>query len=314
MQVQIEIEKIGGERPRSRLRDAPIQPIVAPLWLGAERPGVDLGGALLAERLTGNPALDHRLRQPIILHAPEPLDARDRLHRGTLAFLPEIATTCRALRDAVARSIAAGELALTLGGDHATAIGSIAGSVAAGRRVGVLWFDSHLDLNTPATSPSGHVHGMAVAVALGMGPQALVEIGCPGIATRDIRYFGARDIDAGEQTTVDRFGIDVVTMAEWRTRGIASSVERAVEELLTSGVEAFHISFDVDVLDPSIMPGTGTPVPDGLSLSDAETLMTALGKLDAPILAVDWVELNPLLDVIGSSNHVAERLLSMMLA
>lgn len=162
--------------PRNRLTWANIRPLVVPLWLGAENPGAEKGARLLAEELAerwNRPDRQHladRLQPIDVIDTPVPHDADMRLHRQSLEFLPEVEITSRDVADQVSAAIAAGDLPLTLGGDHAIAIGTIAGAARACTRLGVIWFDTHPDINTPSTSPSGHIHGMPLGVAIGVEP------------------------------------------------------------------------------------------------------------------------------------------------
>ncbi|MBA2277306.1 MAG: arginase [Chloroflexia bacterium] len=297
---------------------APIRPLVTPLWLGAERTGVEAGAATLA-RLLGvrwdrpdRAALTARLREPVLIPAPVPDDAANRLGRGWRTFLPEIGITTVALAAAVREAITAGELAVALGGDHAVAIGSIAGAAASAERLGLLWIDTHPDLNTPETSPSGHVHGMPLAIALGGGPSELAAMrgDAPPVRAEDVCLLGVRDIDAGEGRFIAERGIWALTMEEWTDRGILPGLHDALDHLTARGVDAVHLSFDLDVLDPTVLSGTGTRYPGGLTMREASQLLRHLGAWDGPIRSLDWVELNPTLDPTSTSEDVATQLLA----
>lgn len=305
----------------NRVLAAPILPIIAPLWLGAERPGVDLGAAALADGLrrrwtrTGREELAARLLPPVSLPIEAPADAATRLHRRALEFKPHVAAANQLLADAVETAIRAGELALTLGGDHALGIGSVAGASAACERLGLLWLDSHLDLNTPETSPTGHIHGMSVAVSLGYGPSRLVSVGRAGakLRARDLCFLGTRDIDAGERAVMERHGIWMLTMEEWTDAGIVAGLQSALTHLTDQGCDAVHLSIDVDVFDPAILPGTGTPEVGGLTYREASQVFRALHAWQGPLRSIDVVELNPSLDPTGGSTAVAVALLATLL-
>jgi arginase len=295
----------------NRIVSAPIQSIVAPIWLGAERAGVDLGAIELGRRLAEWAGEAPRILPAAHVPCPVPADALSRLNRRDLAFVDAVAAACSGVRDRVAAAIVADRLAVVLGGDHAVAMGSLAGATEASGRVGVLWLDSHLDLNTPESSPSGHLHGMALAVALGDGPAPLTALFAEGrtIDPGDICFLGVRSIDLGEAARLQRTPLYVRTMDQWRQDGIGGGVWAALEHLRVRGVSAVHVSFDLDVLDPAIMPGTGTPVPDGLSLDGAREAVAALRAWPGPIRSLDWVELNPALDPSGTSETLACELL-----
>ena len=316
------MEETTERRLGNRLVGGPIRPIEVPLWLGAERPGVERAPAELAAGLRRRwavrerPELLGRLRQPRVVPVAAPGDAGERLHRRSLEFLPEVAAA-DALAGEVAEAIAGGELALALGGDHALSIGSIAGAAraAAAGRLGVLWLDTHPDLNTPETSPSGHLHGMALAAALGLGASALVDVGQPGakVLAEDVCLLGVRDLDAGERRVIRERGIWTLTMEEWTDLGLAAGVDSALAHLGARGVEAVHLSFDLDVLDPKLLPGTGTTVAGGLIYREASQALRRLRGWDGPIRSVDWVELNPTLDADGWSTETAVALLATLL-
>jgi len=305
----------------NRLPDAPIWPIRVPLWLGAERRGAEAAPAALeaglrARWLTAErPGLLARLGAGTTVPVAEPADAEGRLNRKSLAFLPEVAAACAATAEAVATAVGSGALALVLGGDHALSAGSIAGAAraAAPGRLGVIWLDTHPDLNTPVTSPSGHLHGMALAAPLGFGvPAGMAGLG-PAVAPADVCLLGARDIDPGERAAIAAHGVWALTMEEWTDVGIAAGVDAALAHLAGRGVAAIHVSFDLDVLDPGMLPGTGTTVPGGLIYREASQVLRRLRDAAAPVRSVDWAELNPSLDPSGQSTAAAVSLLATLL-
>ena len=302
----------------NRLTLAPIRPLATPLWLGAERPGVEAGAATLARQLVARwdrpdrASLAARLREPILIPAPVPADVHLRLGQGWQTFHAEITATNAALADMVQAAIRAGELAVALGGDHALAIGSMAGAAASATRLGILWVDTHPDLNTPETSPSGHLHGMPLAAALGSGPRELTAIygDAPFVRAEDVCLLGIRDIDPGEGRLIAEREIWTLTMEEWTDRGILPGLCDALAYLEARGVDAVHVSFDLDVLDPTVLAGTGTRYPGGLTMREASQLFRHLGEWDGPIRSLDWVELNPTLDPTDTSEDVATQLLA----
>lgn len=307
--------------PRNRLTWATIRPLIVPLWLGAEHPGAEKGARLLADELAerwNRPDRDHleaRLSDPEVIPTPVPSDADTRLHRQSLEFLPEVEITSEALADRVASVIAAGDLPLTLGGDHAIAIGTIAGAARACNKLGVIWFDTHPDINTPSTSPSGHIHGMPVGVAIGEAVDELPSLTglvdrVPMVAPENVCMLGIRDIDPAEAKRIRDMGIWALSMDEWSDLGIMEGVRAALQHLRATKVDGIHVSFDVDVLDPTIMPGTGTRWPGGLTVREASRALRELAEWDLPIHSLDWVELNPDLDLAGSSTLVATSLLA----
>lgn len=296
----------------NRLRHAPVRPILAEVWLGAERPGAERGPAALHAGL----ACSSRVLGPVVIADNAPRDAGERLHRRDLGFLPEIVASSEAIAAAVGEAIRAGESALMLGGDHAVAFGSLAGAAADCERLGVLWIDAHADLNTPETSPTGHLHGMPLAAALGLGPAALTGIGQPGRKLRpaDVALLGVRDVDPGENELIARAGIWTRSTDEWRAGGIRETLDEAMARLTAPGIDAIHVSFDLDVLDPAVLPGTGTAVPNGLSMEEARLVIEHLRAWDAPVRSIDVVELNPALDPSGRSIANASALLHDLLS
>lgn len=306
---------------QNRLCAHPIRPIMVPLWLGAERRGVDLGAHALEaglrarweRRKDGERA--KRTLQTITVPTLEPAIADTLLDQRSMAFLDEIATACQDVADEVAGAIVRDELAVVLGGDHALAAGSIAGASAASGQLGLLWFDSHADMNTPSTSPTGHVHGMSLASALGDGPPQLTHLAMsvPAVSDGATCLLGVRDLDPAERAEIAERGIWMLTMEEWHDIGIGVGVARALTYLTLQGVAAVHMSFDLDVLDPQIMPGTGTPIVGGLTYREASEVMRRVRVWNGPIRSVDWVELNPTLDPSGRSTETAISLLATLL-
>jgi arginase len=305
----------------SRLLAAPVQQIVAPLWLGAERRGADLGAGAIAHDLRArwlrrrDQAQIGRLLPDTTLTLHEPVTIEREIGQRRLGFLNEIRAACEEIAAATAAAIEREHLAVVLGGDHAIAAGSIAGAGRAANRLGLLWLDSHPDLNTPRTSPSGHIHGMALAATLGAAAPELpplVDTGS-GLQPERICLLGIRDIDPGERQLIADLGIWMLTMEEWFDMGLMAGVDAALDHLGRQDIDAVHLSFDVDVLDPVDMPGTGTTVCGGLTFREASSVLRRLRAWDGPIHSVDWVELNPLLDRSGRSVETAVWLLSTLL-
>lgn len=307
---------------RNRLMVAPIVPIVAPMWLGAERHGAELGATALYEALHAIWTPHHvgrrqaeRLRAPVPLACPVPDDAERYIDHRDLAFREPILGTARTHAELARAAIDADALPVTIGGDHSLAFGALAGIAAASERPGVIWLDTHPDLNTPASSPSGHMHGMPLATAIGLEGSALPELGehvgrTPMIDPGDVVLLGIRDIDPGEREVILSKGMCALPMEEWHDAGIDRGLNQALAHLAARGVTAIHVSFDVDVLDPMIMPGTGTKSPGGLTFREASQVLRRLGEWDGPIVSIDMVELNPLLDPTGHSTQIASLLLA----
>ncbi|HQZ90645.1 MAG TPA: arginase [Thermomicrobiales bacterium] len=295
----------------NRLSDpaVPVDVFRVPMALGANREGVDQGATTLDNALRrrletrGYTQILGRL-QPSVDIPVTPLGP-DRGDEPNAWYANEIAAACATLAGGVAETVGAGRFALLLGGDHALAVGSLAGAGVAGR-LGVIWVDAHADINTPETSPSGNVHGMPLAAALGQGPRQLAAVGSQsGLRLDDLIYIAVRDLDPGERELLADGPALVWTADDVEIRGIAEIVTASVDRLLANGIDALHLSFDLDALDPTVMPGTGTRVPGGLTYREATRLLALLRRSGLPIVSADVVELNPLLDPSGGSTAVA---------
>ncbi len=210
-----------------------------------------------------------------------------------LPFADAIAATCTAAYERL-RALDDGSFVISLGGDHSVSMGTVPGA-SAGRRTGVVWVDAHADLNTPASSPSGNIHGMPLAHLLGLGDPRLTGIwgGGAALAPEDLVFVGLRSLDEGERALIRDAGIAAYTMKEIDQRGIAQVAAEVIERL--AHVDRLHISFDADALDPGLAPGVGTPVPGGLSYREAHLLMELLADSGRPT-SLDLVEVNPILD------------------
>ena len=268
--------------------------------LGSGRRGVDMGPSAiriagLHDRLTrlGHTVIDDG---DLDLHNMEELEVGDRHAR----YLDEIARVNRALAAAVRRVLRRGHFPLILGGDHSIAVGTVSGVAAwgraRGRKVGVLWVDAHSDINTPATSPSGNVHGMPLAALLGLGPAPLTTIGgrFRKVAPENVALVGIRSVDEGERTNLRRLGVHVYTMADVDRHGIHIVMEKAIENV-THDTGLVHVSFDLDSVDPSLAPGVGTPVKGGLDYREAHLVMESLAAARV-MTSLEMVEVNPILD------------------
>lgn len=277
-----------------------IHVIGVPIDLGAGRRGVDMGPSAL--RIAGLRERLERLGYAVVeagdvpARIPESADPGDPRAR----YLDEIARVSGEVRERVLVTLQAGAVPLVLGGDHSISIGSIAGSAEwareRGEAVGVLWFDAHADMNTPETSPSGNIHGMPLAISLGMGDPALVELGgwSPKVEPEKAVLIGARQVDRKERPLVREAGIRVFTMRDIDEMGIVPVLEEALA-IVTEGTVGFHVSWDMDFLDPSFAPGVGTPVKGGVNYREGHLALEIVSDTDR-MIAMDLVETNPILD------------------
>lgn len=213
--------------------------------------------------------------------------------------LDEVVAWNRAVMDMASAELEAGRMPVMLGGDHSLAMGSISAVArhcrARGKRLRVLWLDAHADFNTSAITPSGNVHGMPVACLCGLGPAALVDLGGagPAVSPADVRQIGIRSVDAEEKRLVREHGLDIYDMRYIDEVGMKKVMEEALEGL--GDDTHLHVSFDVDVLDPTIAPGTGTRVPGGLGYREAQLVMEMIADAGGAD-SLDLVEVNPALD------------------
>lgn len=285
-----------------------IEIIGVPVDLGAGRRGVDMGPSAIriADLEARLESLGHRVSDygDVDVMIPETQE----VGAGTLRYKPAILAACEALRREVERSLDEGRLPLVLGGDHSIAIGSVAGSAShyarRGESLGLLWFDAHGDSNTPETTPSGNVHGMSLAISLGLGDPDLVRLGgrSPKVLPERTALIGVRDLDPGERDLLKRSGVAVYTIRDLDERGMRDVLNDALR-VAGNGTAGIHLSFDLDVVDPEDAPGTGTPVMGGITYREAHLAMEMLGDR-ANVVAVDFVEVNPVLD----SGNVTGRL------
>jgi len=283
--------------------------IGVPLDFGAEVGGVGLGPAAmriarLNHRLASLGYTVRDLGDLCIVKPGEPCLVGEKTKH-----LPEIAKVCEDLSAEVRGLLDAGEFPLIIGGDHAIAAGSIAGVTAhhhfktEPQQIGLIWFDAHADMNTPETTPSGNVHGMPLAALLGYGARELTHIAgfAPKLQPRFCAHIGARDVDPGERELIRRTGIRCMTMREIDERGMSACVEEAIE-IASRAPAGYHVTFDVDSLDPVDAPGSGTTVRGGLTYREAHLAMEKIAEAGG-MISLEIVEINTTLDI---NNKTAE--------
>jgi arginase len=281
--------------------------IGAALDLGAGRRGVDMGPSAiryagLDDRLgeLGLGIIDWGNVETAVAEATAAGDPRAR-------FLPEIKEACDRVARRVARAAQDGRVPVVLGGDHSVALGTLGGLAAARSPGGVLWLDAHGDLNTPETSPSGNVHGMPLAAALGRAGEAFASEAwpLPALDPERVALIGVRSLDDGERRLVRETGIAVYTMTELDRRGLEAVVREALERV--RGAAFVHLSLDMDVLDPDVAPGVGTPVRGGLSYREAHLAMELVAE-SGLLGSLEIVEVNPILDRENATAQLAVEL------
>jgi arginase len=288
--------------------------IGAPLDLGQGRRGVDMGPS--AVRVAG---LGRRLADlhysvsdlgNIPVAQPESIVAGEGPRKAR--FLPEIAQACEHLARMVATALDAGQMPLVLGGDHSIAAGTVAGVSQhfrqKGSRIGLIWIDAHADMNTPDSSPSGNVHGMPLACCVGEGPEELANIlgFAPKVAPANVALVGIRDVDELERNAVRGLGVRAFTMRDIDERGLRAVMDEAIEAA-SDGTAGFHLSLDMDFVDPEYAPGVGTPVRGGATYREAHLAMEMICD-SGRMTSLEVVEVNPVIDEVNRTAELAVEL------
>jgi arginase len=281
--------------------------IGAALDLGAGRRGVDMGPSAiryagLDDRLAGlgYDIADWGNVETAVAEATASGNPKAR-------FLAEIKKACERVARLVERAVGEGRIPVVLGGDHSVALGTLGGLAAVHGPGGALWFDAHGDLNTPETSPSGNVHGMPLAAALGRAGEAFASDSwpLPALDPECVMLVGVRSLDEGERAFVRESGMGVYTMTELDRRGVEAVVREALERV--DGAAFVHVSLDMDVVEPEVAPGVGTPVRGGLSYREAHLAMELVAE-SGLLGSLEIVEVNPILDRENATGQLAVEL------
>lgn len=290
-----------------------IEIIGAPLDLGQQRRGVDMGPSAL--RVAGLAAKLEALgytvtdRGNVSMPVAETTDCGDAHAR----FLSEIARSDEIVADYVMQALDRHATPIVLGGDHSVAAGAVAGVANHFRTqqqaIGLLWIDAHSDIHTPATSTSGNVHGMPVAAVLGMGPEPLSRLSgwSPKVLAQHTVLVGIRDVDPPERETIRRAGVTVFTMRDIDELGLRAVMEKALA-IVATGTAGYHVSMDMDWVDPEEAPGVGTPVPGGATYREAHLAMEILAD-HGGIRSFEIAEVNPILDEHNRTAELAVQLI-----
>lgn len=284
--------------------------IGVPMDLGADRRGVDMGPsairyAKLQRRLEEN---DIQVCDWGDIEVPNP--ETKTIKNPKLKYFKEIIKTSEKLADIVYNTINEGFVPLILGGDHSISLGSIAGASKAIEKIGVIWVDAHGDFNTDTTTPTGNIHGMSLAASLGIGNEDLTNIGgpCPKVLPQNTVLIGARCIDKDEAELIKGSGIHVFTMEHIDYYGMRDVVKEAIK-LAKDDTMGVHLSFDVDVIEPTVAPGVGTPVRGGITYREASLTMEMLAKSKV-LSSLEFVEVNPILDRGNETAQIAVDLIA----
>jgi arginase len=280
--------------------------------LGAGRRGVDMGPSAL--RLAGLnekvASLGYEVEDlgNIVVDQPEILPVGP----ANARYLPQIAQTCERLSQMVERAADDGRVPLVLGGDHSVAMGTVSGMSShfrkRGQKIGLIWIDAHADMNTPESSPSGNVHGMPLACLIGLGPRELTHLNgyAPKVDPSAVSIIGLRSVDEIERQSVRATGVNPFTMRDIDERGLRSVMQEAIG-YVTRGTAGFHLSFDMDAVDPQEAPGVGTPVRGGITYREAHLAMETIGD-SGLMTSIEVVEVNPVIDEVNRTALLAVEL------
>jgi len=287
----------------------PVAVIGAPLDLGAGRRGVDMGPSAI--RYAGlEPRIEELGRRcvdwgDVVTAVAEASAVGDERVR----FLPQIKETCERIAELVAKAVDEGLVPLVLGGDHSVALGTLGGLARASGKGGVLWLDAHGDLNRPGTSPTGNVHGMPLAAALGLGGAEFESEAypLPALERSRVALFGVRSLDPAERGLLAELDALVFTMSDLDRVGVEPAMREALEHVAGPGF--VHVSLDLDVLDPAVAPGVGTPVRGGLSYREAHLALELVAE-SGLVRSFDVVEVNPILDRENQTAKLAVELVA----
>jgi arginase len=295
------------------MKQSSISIIGAPLDLGQGRRGVDMGpSALRFANLNARlAALGYEVEDMgnVAVEQAEAWPEGD----AHAKYLAQIAAACELLAIQVSATLSRGRLPLVLGGDHSVAVGSVSGAARffreRGLNIGLIWLDAHADMNTPETSPSGNIHGMPLACLVGMGPAELTDLGGfrPKVAPRNTVIVGLRDVDQMERPHVADSGVRAFTMRDIDERGMRAVMAEAIQAA-SQGTAGFHLSLDMDFVDPQDAPGVGTPVRGGVTYREAHLAMEMICD-SSRMVSIEVVEVNPVIDEVNRTADLAVELI-----
>src|SRR5271154_1419969 len=299
-------------KPLQNIETKHIRLICVPLALGQSRRGFDMGPS--AMRVAGLESKLEALGYDVEDGGNVPVAMLETESEGDphAKYLKEITETCTAQAELVIETLEAGKIPLALGGDHSIAAGTVSGVAEFYRRqnqkIGLIWIDAHTDINTPGSSPSGNVHGMPLAATMGLGPPELANIFdfSPKVKPENCVLVGVRDIDAIEKENVRKAGIGVFTMRDIDERGMRAVMEEALR-MAGQATAGYHVSLDMDWIDPEDAPGVGTPVRGGATYREAHLAMEIIAD-HGRMLSFEIVEVNPVIDEHNQTADLAVEL------
>jgi len=277
-----------------------IELIGFPMFYGCDRPGVEHGPDKLRENGLVEILKKHNEEVEDIGNIDVISVDTDRKYAShkSMKYLDEVVDGNVKLAQAVEKSLKTGNLPFVVGGDHSLGLGSMAGVKAATEEeYAVIWIDAHADLNITESSPSGNIHGMPLGASTGLGDEVLTSlyVNDQKVKPENIYIIGLRSVDEGEEVIIREHGINIWRMTDIRERGMESVIKELQDMLAESGIRKIHLSYDIDSLDSRLVPGTGTPVEDGLEIDESKALVKSIistGKVGS----IDFVEFNPVID------------------
>jgi arginase len=293
-------QESAARETQPQIHKKKIRVIGVPLDLGQSRRGVDMGPS--AVRVAGLEARLEALGHVVEDGGNIAVAIQEQKKEGDprAKYLKEITATCTKHAELVLKTLEAGTVPVVLGGDHSMAAGTVAGVAEfhrrQGKNIGLVWIDAHADINTPETSPSGNVHGMPLAAIMGLGPAELANIFnfSPKVLPSNCVLVGVRDVDAAEKENIRKSGVEVFTMRDIDERGMRSVMEEALR-MAGHGTAGYHISLDMDWIDPEDAPGVGTPVRGGATYREGHLAMEVIAD-DGRLCSFEIVEVNPVID------------------
>ena len=282
--------------------------------LGAGRRGVDMGpSAIRMANLNRRVAsLGYIVEDLGNVEVAQPESAPEGSSHAK--YLPEIAATCGRVATVVGQALSRSTLPVALGGDHSIAVGTTSGVSQFFRhrnqKIGIIWLDAHADMNTPETSPSGNVHGMPLACLVGIGPRELTHLAgyAPLVEAANAVIVGLRDVDQVEKPHVRNSGVRAFTMRDIDERGLRAVMEEAIR-MASVGTAGFHLSLDMDFVDPRDAPGVGTPVRGGVTYREAHLAMEMICD-SGQMVSLEVVEVNPVIDEANRTGDLAVELVT----
>ena len=284
-----------------------------PLFYGCDRPGVEKGPDILRENNLNEIFKKNHYINDLGNIDVDYIESKDKfLENNKLKYLTQVVDANNRLANKVYEALTNNTLPFVIGGDHSLALGSLAGSSKYhGNDLAVIWIDAHGDINTEETSPSGNIHGMPLASSMGIGYEKLTSIFFDDFKVKPENVFilACRDLDQGEIELIDKLSINVWTISDIQSKGIDTVISELLLMIKEKDIKNIHLSYDIDCLDPSYVPGTGTPVENGLTFKESEKLLSAILGTTL-VKSIDFVEYNPDLDLNSKTLETCTELLN----